>query len=678
MKKFTLLAVAVLASASMLASAQSLNGTQTLWAKFVKNTQNEQALTSQGNQMVLAQDGGLYCIGNIGSTTAEQMTVLTDTVLTDGTNATNLAQGIDYSGNSANQGLLIMKLSADGELVWTVAQTNGEAAVNENWVAATADGGLVALVNLRHTEGHLSDNITIKDAKGNNFDYEWMVENRSFRSFIIKIDADGGIEWTREIEANATADEATYPAWSQTSRNIGQGIKTYALDIDNEGNIYVGGLMCATLTTDGVTIPVHNVASWNGNAQTTVGNMFVIKFDQDGNYVKHLVSEGEATQENVRALKVVGNKLYMAAWIAGVAGTEFSIGGKSVTPATVNGSWALAELDTNLNVNWLQFYESTISGSAWQMPTMTITGDHIYLMGTAKYGYTIGETNYTNTPANKARQSWLMQFDRSNGNATAATVLATGKMQMQHGFFGGYEGTDGNFYAIERGLTPSASFGSEMILYKFNQETLESDDNVQLALGSCDGQSLVTDGTRVYVMNRFGNKNEAISFYNSEITFSSLSFVWGQSAYEVPVGAVQSLTIEGNSEINLEKGKSIDLVASLIPEDPANSEIIWSSSNEEAVTVDENGKITAVNDQKAGGDNAIITATSASNPSVKASVKVNVTNVTAIGTVNTAKTVKTVRYYNVAGVESNVPFSGMNIIVKTYSDGSRETTKAVK
>ena len=673
MKKITLLAVAVLASASMLASAQSLNGTQTLWAKFVKNTQNEQALTSQGNQMVLAQDGGLYCIGNIGSTTAEQMTVLTD-----GTNATNLAQGIDYSGNGANQGLLIMKLSADGELVWTVAQTNGEAAVNENWVAATADGGLVALVNLRHTEGHLGDNITIKDAKGNNFDYEWTVEARSFRSFIIKIDADGGIEWTREIEANATADEATYPAWSQTSRNIGQGIKTYALDIDNEGNIYVGGLMCATLTTDGVTIPVHNVASWNGNAQTTVGNMFVIKFDQEGNYVKHLVSEGEATQENVRALKVVGNKLYMAAWIAGVAGTEFSIGGKSVTPATVNGSWALAELDTNLNVNWLQFYESTISGSAWQMPTMTIAGDHIYLMGTAKYGYTIGETNYTNTPANKARQSWLMQFDRSNGNATAATVLATGKMQMQHGFFGGYEGTDGNFYAIERGLTPSASFGSEMILYKFNQETLEIDDNVQLALGSCDGQSLVTDGTKVYVMNRFGNKNEAISFHNSEITFSSLSFVWGQSAYEVPVGAVQSLTIEGNSEINLEKGKSIDLVASLIPEDPANSEIIWSSSNEEAVTVDENGKITAVNDQKAGGDNAIITATSASNPSVKASVKVNVTNVTAIGTVNSAKTVKTVRYYNVAGVESNVPFSGMNIIVKTYSDGSRETTKAVK
>ncbi|MBQ6279607.1 MAG: Ig-like domain-containing protein [Muribaculaceae bacterium] len=674
MKKITLLAAVVLASASMLASAQSLADTQTLWAKFVKNTQNEQSLTSQGNQMVLAQDGGLYAIGNIGSTSAEQMTVLTD-----GTNSVDVAQGIAYSGNSANQGLIIMKLSADGNLQWTVAQTNGEAGVNENSVAATADGGLVALVNLRHSEGYLGDNITIVDAQGVNHVIDWTVDERSYRSGLIKINAQGGIEWMREIEANATADEATYPNWSQTSRNIGQGVKTYALDVDNDGNIYVGGLMCANLIVGDVTIPVHNVSSWNGNAQNTVGNMFVIKFDQNGNYIKHLVSEGEATQESVRTLKVVGNKIYMSTWVTGLADTEFSVGGKAVTPATINSSWALAELDTDLNVNWLQFYESTVSGSAWQMPTMTVAGDHIYLMGTAKYGYTIGETNYTNTPANKARQSWLMQFDRSNGNATAATVLATGKMQMQHGFFGGYEGTDGNFYAIERGLTPSASFGSEMILYKFNQETLESDDNVQLALGSCDGQSLVTDGTKVYVMNRFGNKNEAISFYNSDQTFSSASFVWGQSAYQVPVGAVQSLTIEGNSEINLEKGKSLDLVATLMPQDAANSEIIWSSSDEAVVTVSENGTITAVDDAKAGtGGQAVITATSASNPNVKASVKVTATNVTAITTVEGEKAVNSVRYYNVAGMESDVPFKGMNTVVKTYTDGSRTTEKIVK
>lgn len=103
------------------------------------------------------------------------------------------------------------------------------------------------------------------------------------------------------------------------------------------------------------------------------------------------------------------------------------------------------------------------------------------------------------------------------------------------------------------------------------------------------------------------------------------------------------------------------------------------------ITVDENGKITAVDGAQASigakaivGGQAIITATSASNPNVKASVKVNATSVTAITTVDSNKTVKSVRYYNVAGIESDVPFKGMNIIVKTYSDGSRTTEKIVK
>jgi len=670
MKKITLLAAAVLASVSMLVSAQSLSDTQTLWAKFVKNTNDVQAMTSQGGNMVLAQDGGLYAIGNVGSSSADEMTVLTD-----GTNSVDLAQGINYDGSSANQGLLIMKLDANGDLVWKIAQTNGEVMAGENSVACTPDGGMVAFVNMRHSEGYPGENIALVDATGTEFSIDWTVEERSYRGYIIKVSTEGAIEWMRELVANDTADETTYPGWTQSSSHISQGLKTYAIEVDNEGNIYAGGLMCSTLTVGNVTIEPHNVSSWNGNAQTTVGNMYIIKFDKDGNYVKHLVSEGAATQEGVRAIKVLGNKLYVSTWIAGLANTEFSIGGNAVTPTTVNGSWALAELDTDLNVNWLKFYESTVSGSAWQMPTLTLAGDNLYMMGTAKYGITINGTTTTNNPTNKARQSWLVQFDRSTGDAKAVTVLATGKMQMQHGFFGGYEGTDGNFYAIERGLTPSATFGSEMILYKFNQETLESDDNVQLALGSSDGQSLVTDGTRIYVMNRFGNKNEAISFYNSDQTFSSASFVWGQSAYEVPVGAVKSLTIEGNSEINLEKGNSLELVATLLPEDAADSKIIWSSSDEDVVTVDETGKITAVDASKAIDGQAFITATSASNPNVKASVKVNATNVTAITSIDGVKTVKEVHYYNVAGMESDTPLHGINIMVKTYTDGSRETVK---
>lgn len=43
-----------------------------------------------------------------------------------------------------------------------------------------------------------------------------------------------------------------------------------------------------------------------------------------------------------------------------------------------------------------------------------------------------------------------------------------------------------------------------------------------------------------------------------------------------------------------------------------------------------------------------------------------------------AKTVNNVKYFNVAGMESNVPFEGVNIQVTTYNDGTTSTCKVIK
>lgn len=40
--------------------------------------------------------------------------------------------------------------------------------------------------------------------------------------------------------------------------------------------------------------------------------------------------------------------------------------------------------------------------------------------------------------------------------------------------------------------------------------------------------------------------------------------------------------------------------------------------------------------------------------------------------------VESVKYYNVAGIESDVPFEGVNIEVTTYTDGSRTSRKIMK
>ena len=42
------------------------------------------------------------------------------------------------------------------------------------------------------------------------------------------------------------------------------------------------------------------------------------------------------------------------------------------------------------------------------------------------------------------------------------------------------------------------------------------------------------------------------------------------------------------------------------------------------------------------------------------------------------KTVKSEKYYNIAGMESDVPFQGINIMVTTYNDGTTSTCKVIK
>ncbi|MBQ2164374.1 MAG: hypothetical protein II445_07700, partial [Muribaculaceae bacterium] len=51
---------------------------------------------------------------------------------------------------------------------------------------------------------------------------------------------------------------------------------------------------------------------------------------------------------------------------------------------------------------------------------------------------------------------------------------------------------------------------------------------------------------------------------------------------------------------------------------------------------------------------------------------------TRIDNVNASKEVKMVRYYNTLGVESTTPFDGVNIIVTTFTDGTRAVVKAIK
>lgn len=86
---------------------------------------------------------------------------------------------------------------------------------------------------------------------------------------------------------------------------------------------------------------------------------------------------------------------------------------------------------------------------------------------------------------------------------------------------------------------------------------------------------------------------------------------------------------------------------------------------------------------KEGTYNYVITDGHASNANgvdpdfQKKTFKVTAT-ASAVKDVTTAKEVAGVKYYNIAGVESAQPFDGINVVVTTYTDGSKTTTKVVK
>ena len=52
--------------------------------------------------------------------------------------------------------------------------------------------------------------------------------------------------------------------------------------------------------------------------------------------------------------------------------------------------------------------------------------------------------------------------------------------------------------------------------------------------------------------------------------------------------------------------------------------------------------------------------------------------ITSVVDVEAAREVAGVKYYNMQGMESAQPFTGVNVVVTTYTDGSRATTKVVK
>lgn len=125
----------------------------------------------------------------------------------------------------------------------------------------------------------------------------------------------------------------------------------------------------------------------------------------------------------------------------------------------------------------------------------------------------------------------------------------------------------------------------------------------------------------------------------------------------------------------------LQLVATVLPENTTNPAVEWTSSNTEVATVDANGLVTILPaTSKAAADREVtITATCVRNADAKDSCVITIpAEATGVSDIYGTKTISSVKYYNVAGMEADAPFTGVNIVVTNYTDGSQSASKLVK
>lgn len=142
------------------------------------------------------------------------------------------------------------------------------------------------------------------------------------------------------------------------------------------------------------------------------------------------------------------------------------------------------------------------------------------------------------------------------------------------------------------------------------------------------------------------NTMRILTVKNGELTFetsSSLEFLPRNQAYlKVPAGTPADLKVMTESEyaaylenlnkkeeitaitifpssLSLEKGATESLMAVTTPDDPANPDLTWTSSDKSVATVDKDGKVTAV-----GGGSATITVSADNGIKATANVTVKV------------------------------------------------------
>ena len=427
----------------------------------------------QNSGIAVSGDNSVYWLSTNGSTTDD----------TDVTYAGNfLYDGSAYDGTSANRNLTLLKTNAGGAEQWVVYSKAGDFISGEGKVAVNSNGDIVVFGSVRHTDGYYGNGICLVDASGKETELSWEVgEKTNNRLFLATVTSEGNIRWAKTFEISTAPAAAADGSNSDFTTNA---VNAYALAVDGDNNIYIGGRYRNSLTfnkADGsdVTLKPKNVSTWDGDSQKACGDMYVVKLDSDGNYLTHLEESGDEVEISyVWDLRYANGSLFMAAYAKSDGEASMTVGGVSLTPNQYI-SPIVGRLNGDLDVEWMHLLPGgDVAGkNAVQNVSISVSENNVWLTGAYNGRISDGadDTKFVESTQGNLREGFIIKLDAKDGNWLAA---ADSRSDFSQNFLTAYlrvitEDETGSDNILVYGYALNATVGA--FIRTYNAETLSAD-----------------------------------------------------------------------------------------------------------------------------------------------------------------------------------------------------------
>jgi hypothetical protein len=250
---------------------------------------------------------------------------------------------LTFTSQGGSRDILVSKLDVNGNLVWA-KQVTGSGLDIGNFIALDVSGNI-------YTCGSFTGIIDLDPGIGVS---SYTATGTHRHGYLCKMDPQGNFIWAREFQSTSTCN-------------------TYAMDIDNSGNLYLAGVFTDSADLDpGPAVDTHTTTSINDN------DVFLCKFDLAGNLA--WVKEIENSGNNSFSAPVIGStgNIFMTGSFTGTLDVDPGPAVYNLTATSSYYSFYITEWNPSGNMVWAVAVEG--SGTAYAKLKLDAQ-DNIYLAG---------------------------------------------------------------------------------------------------------------------------------------------------------------------------------------------------------------------------------------------------------------------------------------------------------